>query len=81
MCRHSFFVLRSPVVHTISDVSDVSFSGDETAYLSISSVKNLDMANSKTNIRRAPEALLRHCFVDSVCRFPDLQKFGRDGFQ
>ena len=46
VCRHSFFVLRSPVVHTVSDGSDVSFSGGETAYLSISSVKNLDMANS-----------------------------------
>ena len=46
VCRHSFFVLRSPVVHTIPDVSDVSFSGGETTYLPISSVKNLDMANS-----------------------------------
>lgn len=46
MCRHSFFVLRSPVVHTASDGFDISFSGGETAYLPISSVKNLDMANS-----------------------------------
>lgn len=41
VCRHSFFVLRSPLVHTIPDVSDVSFSGGETVYLPISSVKIL----------------------------------------